>query len=151
MLKHRLFSLHMKEGASLKDHLDELNSILMELRDIDVKVEDEDAAMIMLVSLPPSYENLVSSLSVGRDYITLEEVRSTLHSRELRHRASGNGDEGAASGLTVAKSTKRQHKKKSKDFKKTHLILGISMEVTPMHLLDTQTQTMLETLMQEGQ
>ena len=34
----------MKEGRPLKEHLDELNSILMELREIDVKMEDEDLA-----------------------------------------------------------------------------------------------------------
>ena len=59
LLKKRLFGLRMKEGASLKEHLDELNSILMELRDIDVKMEDEDVAMILLASLPPSFENFV--------------------------------------------------------------------------------------------
>ena len=50
----------MREGTPLKEHLDELNSILMELRDIDVKIEDEDLAIISLASLPPSYDNLVS-------------------------------------------------------------------------------------------
>ena len=37
----------------LKEHLDELNSILGELHDIDVKMEDEDLTMILLVSLIP--------------------------------------------------------------------------------------------------
>ena len=73
----------MKEGRPLKEHLDELNSILMELREIDVKMEDEDLAMILLASLPPSYENFVSSLSVGKDSIILEEVKSSFYSREL--------------------------------------------------------------------
>lgn len=36
----------MKEGMPLKDHLDELNYILMELRDIDVKIDYEDVVMI---------------------------------------------------------------------------------------------------------
>ena len=57
---------------------------MMELRDIDVKIEDEDSTMILLASLLPSYENFVSSLSVGNDSITLEEIKSSLYSRELR-------------------------------------------------------------------
>ncbi|KAJ4726034.1 Retrovirus-related Pol polyprotein from transposon TNT 1-94 [Melia azedarach] len=48
LLKQRLFSLRMQEGMPLRDHLDQLNTILLELRNIDVKVEDEDAALILL-------------------------------------------------------------------------------------------------------
>lgn len=83
VLKRRLFGLHMKEGTSLKDHLDELSSILIELRDIDVKIEDEDATMILLASLPSSYKSFVNSLSVGKECVTMEEVKSSLYSREL--------------------------------------------------------------------
>ena len=36
LLKQRLFSLRMKEGSVLKDHLDELNSILMDLKNVEV-------------------------------------------------------------------------------------------------------------------
>ena len=81
LLKQRLFSLQKQEGMSLRDHLDQLNTILLELRNIDVKVEDEDAALVLLVSLPLSYENFVQSFIVGKDTISLEEVRSSLHSR----------------------------------------------------------------------
>ena len=38
---------------TLKEHLDELNSVMMELYDVDVKMEDEDMTMIMLAFLPP--------------------------------------------------------------------------------------------------
>ena len=61
----------MREGTPLKEHLDELNYVLMELHEIDVEMEDKDLSMILLAFLPPSYENFVSSLSVGKDYITL--------------------------------------------------------------------------------
>ena len=66
----------------LKEQLGELNSILMELQDIDVKIKEEDLT-ILLASLPPSYENFVSSLSIGKDSITLEEVKPSLYSKEL--------------------------------------------------------------------
>jgi len=68
----------------LKEHLDELNFVLMVLRDIDVKMENEDLATILLVSLSPFYENFVISLSVGNNSITIEELKSSLYSRELR-------------------------------------------------------------------
>jgi len=103
----------------LKEHLDELNSVLMELHDIDVKMEDEDLAMILLAYLPSSYNNFVSSLSVGKDSIILEEVKSTLYSRKLQLKAYGNGDEAFASILLVTYSTKEQKKKKDKGVKKS--------------------------------
>ncbi|CAM8961497.1 unnamed protein product [Rhodiola kirilowii] len=82
LLKQRLFSLRMQEGTPLRDHLDQLNSILLDLRNIDVKVDDEDAALILLVSLPMSYENFVESFIAGKDSLSPEDVRSALHTRE---------------------------------------------------------------------
>jgi len=71
----------MREGTPLKEHLDELNSVQMKLHDIDVKMEYEYLTMILLASLPPSYKNFVSSLSVGKDSITLEEVKCSRYAR----------------------------------------------------------------------
>lgn len=60
----------------------------------------------------------MNSLSVGNDCITLEEVKSSLYSRELQHKAFGNGDEVFASELSVTSSAKGQKKKKDQEFKK---------------------------------
>lgn len=118
LLKQRLFSLRMQEGTPLREHLDQLNTILLQLRNIDVKVEDEDAALILLVSLPLSYENFVQSFIVGRDTITLEEVRSSLHTRELRHKATGSVTDNQVAGL-VATGGKGQGNSKKKKFNKS--------------------------------
>ena len=74
LLKQRLFGLRMHEGTQLRDHLEQLNTLLLELRNIDVKIEDKDAALILLVSLPLSYDNFVQSFIGGKDTISLEEV-----------------------------------------------------------------------------
>ena len=103
----------------LKEHIGELNSILMELYDIVVKIEDGDLAMILLASLPLSYENFVSSLSIENDSITLEEVKSSLYFRELRLKAFGNEDEAFVFRVSMTDSTKRQKKKKDKGGKKS--------------------------------
>jgi len=90
----------------------------MELYDIDVKIEDEDMLMIMLNFLPPSYKNFISSLSVGKDFIILEEVMFDLYFRELRLKAFGNGDKAFAFRLSITDSAKGQKKKKDKGSKK---------------------------------
>ncbi|GKA88457.1 retrovirus-related pol polyprotein from transposon TNT 1-94 [Tanacetum coccineum] len=106
----------MKEGTSLKEHLDALNSILMDLKNVEVKIEDEDAALVLLVSLPPSFESFVSSFVVGKDTITLEDVRSSLHSRELRQQASGSGYESQSMGLSTTSRDKGRYRfEKGKD------------------------------------
>ncbi|GJU35103.1 retrovirus-related pol polyprotein from transposon TNT 1-94 [Tanacetum coccineum] len=70
----------MKEGSSLKDYLDALNSILMDLKNVELKIDDKDAALILLVSLPPSFDNFVNSFVIGKDAITLEMSNPILHS-----------------------------------------------------------------------
>ena len=46
----------MKDGTPLKEQLDKLNTIWMDLKDVHVKVEDEGVALILLCSLQPSYD-----------------------------------------------------------------------------------------------
>jgi len=55
---------------------------------------------------------------LGKNSITLEEVKSSLYSRELRLKVFGNGDEASASRLSVTDSTKG-NKKKGKSDKKS--------------------------------
>jgi len=50
--------------------------------------------LILLVYLPFSYENFRESFISGKDLLFLEEVRSALHSRELRDSCSGTDLDG---------------------------------------------------------
>ncbi|GKG35346.1 hypothetical protein Tco_0440500, partial [Tanacetum coccineum] len=38
-------------------------------------IQDEDAALILLVSLPPSYENFVNSFVVGKEAKEKEDIK----------------------------------------------------------------------------
>ena len=85
-LKQHLFTLRMKEGTPIKDHLDEFNKILMDLKNINARIDEEDQALILLCSLPPSFENFIDGMLYGRDTLSLEDVKSALHSKELRQK-----------------------------------------------------------------
>jgi len=110
-LKQRLFTLHVKEGTPFKDHLDELNKILVDLKNIDVRIYEEDQALILLCSLSSSFENFVNSMLYGRDTLSLEDVKSALHSKELRQNVSVVGSKDQAEGLFVCSYTKKGREK----------------------------------------
>lgn len=52
----------MKEGSSLTTYTDNFNKIILDLEDINVKLEDEDKAIILLSSLLPFYEHFLETL-----------------------------------------------------------------------------------------
>ena len=56
-LKERLYTIRMAEGTSIQSHLNEFNPIIIDLENLDVKIEDEDNAVLLIVSLPPSYKH----------------------------------------------------------------------------------------------
>ena len=62
LLKSRLYDLRLKEGNSLKTHLDEFFSIVMDLYKINVKLDNEDLAILLPCSLPTSYKNARETL-----------------------------------------------------------------------------------------
>ncbi|GKA30357.1 hypothetical protein Tco_0716662, partial [Tanacetum coccineum] len=54
-------------GTKLGDHIDEFNKLILDLVNIDIEIEDEDQALMLLTSLPSSYENFVETLLYERE------------------------------------------------------------------------------------
>ncbi|KAE8720084.1 Trigalactosyldiacylglycerol 1 isoform 2 [Hibiscus syriacus] len=52
------------DDHDLAQHVNVFNQIVSDLAWLDVKIEDEDKAMIMLCSLPPSYEHMGKALKL---------------------------------------------------------------------------------------
>src|SRR3954467_10097874 len=89
----------MDGGTPMKQHLDVFNSIVMDLGNIDIKVESEDQALIVLCSLPASYETFVDTLLYGKDTISLDNVSSMLKSNDLKKSFSDGKDLLVGEGL----------------------------------------------------
>lgn len=117
LLKQRLFNLHMQKGTLFKDHMDQLNFIILYLCNIDIKVEDEDVALILIVSFPVTDRSFMESFVVGKYSFYLDEVRSTLHTREVRHKAFDSSADNLASRLVPNKE--QGGKSEKKNFKKS--------------------------------
>ncbi|GJU72050.1 hypothetical protein Tco_1263455 [Tanacetum coccineum] len=90
----------MSPGTKLGDHIGEFNKLILDLTNIDIEIEDEDQTLILLTSLPSSYEIFLESLLYGREYLTMEDVLATLNSRELNKRTEGTKEE-TSDGLYV--------------------------------------------------
>ena len=65
-IKKKMFSMRMIEGASLDEHIDEFNKVCDELETIDEELSDESKALLLISSLPKSYEHFVDALLYGR-------------------------------------------------------------------------------------
>jgi hypothetical protein len=52
----------MQEGENLLVHINMVKALANQLCSIEVKIENEDVYMVLLMSLPPSFDNLVTSL-----------------------------------------------------------------------------------------
>lgn len=49
----------MESGTPLREHLEKLNFVLLDSPNLDVKIDDEDFMLILLVCLPSSFKNFV--------------------------------------------------------------------------------------------
>jgi hypothetical protein len=56
-LKERLYTICMSEGTSMQSHLNEFNSIIVDLESLNVKIDDEDKTILLVVSLPPYFKH----------------------------------------------------------------------------------------------
>lgn len=61
-LRRRLFTFRMAEKSSISDHIQALEFLSLELEAIGINVPDDDKALALLLSLPPSYEYLITAL-----------------------------------------------------------------------------------------
>ena len=87
-LKRQLYKLKMDDGDNLMDHMNVFNGCLDQLRKVDVNIEEEDKALLLLTSLPDSYENLVTTMLYGKDTVNLEQVQASLVSHSTQKKAN---------------------------------------------------------------
>ena len=78
--KAMLYDLKMEESLDLSHHINVFNKVIGNLKKVDVKFEDKDKALMLLNSLStsPTYENLVTTLTWGKETLELEDVCDAL-------------------------------------------------------------------------
>ncbi|GJU88215.1 hypothetical protein Tco_1300638 [Tanacetum coccineum] len=63
----------MHPGKSQSEHIDEFHKLVGDLVTIDTAISDEDQALLLLTSLPSSYDNFMETLLNGWDTLKLED------------------------------------------------------------------------------
>lgn len=71
-LKQRLYTFKTQTKKSTEEHTDEFNKIIIDIKNIDVNMEDEDKTLLLVCSLPNLYENLSDTLVYGKHSLSLE-------------------------------------------------------------------------------
>ena len=59
----RLFNMKMSKGGSVADHLNEFNTLTSRLSSVKVSFDDEVRPLLILCSLPESWNNLVMAVN----------------------------------------------------------------------------------------
>lgn len=79
----------MVEDKYVSEQIDEFNKIV----DDEVSLEDEDKALILLNSIPKSYEHFKDAMVYGREQsISLEEVVSAVKAKKLQRKLESRTD-----------------------------------------------------------
>ena len=87
--RKQLYSARMAPGSSMVDHVNHLKTISERLESLEDSVAEKDLVMILISSLPESYNNLVTTLeTLKMEELTWEYVRDRVISEFERR----NGD-----------------------------------------------------------
>ena len=81
----KLFNLKMAENASVAQHLNEFNTITNQLSSVEIDFDDEIRALIVLASLPNSWEvmRMAISNSTGKEKLKYNDIRDLILAEEI--------------------------------------------------------------------
>lgn len=109
MLVTELFSLKLKEGGDMEKHMGRMQTIIKNLVTLGCKSVSEFGVYVLLHSLPPSYETLVSNIwSKPEDELTMQNVKASLIGEYRRRRnLSATSDEQYDTAMKVIKPPRK--------------------------------------------
>ena len=87
----KLFNLKMAKNALVAQHLNEFNTITNQLSSIEIDFDDAICALIVLASLPNSWDamRMAVSNSTGKEKLKYNDIRDLILAKEIRRRDAG--------------------------------------------------------------
>jgi hypothetical protein len=113
-LMKRLFNMKMSESGSVADHLNDFNTVTNQLSSVKVDFDDEVRALLILCSLPESWNGLVMAVSnsvSGSNTLKFDDVVGVILSEEMRRKSTGE-----TSGNALNMENRGRQKDRGKGF-----------------------------------
>ena len=117
-MKRRLYTFSKKDRVAMKDHVDEFNKLILDLENVNIILEDEDVALIILSSLPESYDHFVYTLLYDRQTLSLKDVKDALESKDLKKMVELKYQSNAEGLVAKGKPEKKYNKQKKNNNQK---------------------------------
>ena len=105
--------MKMSEGGSITDHLNDFNTVTNQLSSVGVNFDDEVRAILILCSLPESWDGLVMAVSnyvFGSSTLKFDDVIGVILSEEMRRKTIG---ETSGNALTAEARGRQRERGKS--------------------------------------
>ena len=84
-MKRKLYCFQFKRGLTIDEHMNNYMKLLTDLANMDVLIEKENKALILLNSLPDEeYETIVLILINGKQTLNYSNVSTGLENYEVR-------------------------------------------------------------------
>jgi hypothetical protein len=83
-MRKKLYNLRMRDGDSVVEHLNAFNTVVNQLVFVESKISDEDKCIILLCSLPDSWDSLVVAIGSTTTALKFDEVVSSLLLEDMR-------------------------------------------------------------------
>jgi acyl-activating enzyme 14 len=100
----KLFNLKMTESTSVTQHLNNFNTITNQLSYVEIEFDDEIRALILLASLPSSWEGMRTAVSnsVGKSKLKYDDIQDLILAEEVRRKDSGeSSSSGSALNINI--------------------------------------------------
>ncbi|MBA0672048.1 hypothetical protein Goklo_029200 [Gossypium klotzschianum] len=81
---------HINEVELLRYHNSQFINLFNDLKNFEVKIDNEDQAMLLLCSLLSSYKSFRETLIYSRDKLSFEDVKGHLLSKDKRDNEFGS-------------------------------------------------------------
>ena len=117
-----MINLKYKEGSYIPEHLNEMKGIVNQLASMKIVFDDELQALMLLSSLPESWETLVVTVSNSAPdgVVTMGQVTSSLLNEETRRKSAGSSHSEAFVVRGRSKTRGRSKDRKSTRLNSSH-------------------------------